>query len=109
MAITAAQVKELREITGAGRRDCKKALGETDGAAMRERIETRHGHHQLAYMSELGMGNRKYLLLDVDQGDKRVQPSDAVEGVVPSSRPHTPRDTPSAAACRSRRSSPGGA
>ena len=31
MAITAAQVKELREITGAGMMDCKKALGETDG------------------------------------------------------------------------------
>ena len=29
--ITAAMVKELREITGAGMMDCKKALGETDG------------------------------------------------------------------------------
>ncbi len=31
MAITAAQVKELREITGAGMMDCKKALTATDG------------------------------------------------------------------------------
>lgn len=31
MAITAAMVKELREITGAGMMDCKKALSETDG------------------------------------------------------------------------------
>lgn len=31
MAITAAQVKELREITGAGMMACKKALNETDG------------------------------------------------------------------------------
>jgi len=31
MAITAAQVKELRERTGAGMMDCKKALQETDG------------------------------------------------------------------------------
>ena len=31
MAITAAQVKELREITGAGMMDCKKALTETNG------------------------------------------------------------------------------
>lgn len=30
-AITAALVKELRETTGAGMMDCKKALGETDG------------------------------------------------------------------------------
>jgi elongation factor Ts len=29
--ITAAQVKELRDKTGAGMMDCKKALGETDG------------------------------------------------------------------------------
>lgn len=31
MAITAAQVKELRELTGAGMMDCKKALTDTDG------------------------------------------------------------------------------
>ena len=59
------------------------ALSETDGAAMRERIESRHGHRQLSYMHELGMGNRRYLLLDVDKDDARVQPADAVEGVVP--------------------------
>lgn len=31
MAITAGMVKELREMTGAGMMDCKKALTETDG------------------------------------------------------------------------------
>ena len=31
MAITAAMVKELREMTGAGMMDCKKALTQTDG------------------------------------------------------------------------------
>ena len=31
MSISAAQVKELRDRTGAGMMDCKKALGETDG------------------------------------------------------------------------------
>ena len=31
MAITAAMVKELREMTGAGMMDCKKALNETAG------------------------------------------------------------------------------
>lgn len=31
MAITASMVKELREMTGAGMMDCKKALSETDG------------------------------------------------------------------------------
>lgn len=31
MAITASMVKELRELTGAGMMDCKKALTETNG------------------------------------------------------------------------------
>ena len=31
MAITAAMVKELREMSGAGMMDCKKALTEADG------------------------------------------------------------------------------
>ena len=38
MAITAAMVKELRDMTGAGMMDCKKALGATDGN-MDEAIE----------------------------------------------------------------------
>ena len=31
MAVTAAMVKELREMTGAGMMDCKKALTATEG------------------------------------------------------------------------------
>ena len=31
MAVTAQQVKELRQATGAGPLDCKKALEQTDG------------------------------------------------------------------------------
>ena len=31
MAFTAADVKNLREMTGVGMMDCKKALAETDG------------------------------------------------------------------------------
>lgn len=31
MSITATQVKELRDVTGAGMMDCKRALAETDG------------------------------------------------------------------------------
>ena len=38
MAITAAMVKELREMTGAGMMDCKKALNETNGK-MDEAVE----------------------------------------------------------------------
>ena len=39
MAITAQMVKELREMTGAGMMDCKKALTETDGD-MEKAVET---------------------------------------------------------------------
>ena len=38
MAVTASMVKELREMTGAGMMDCKKALNETNGN-MDEAIE----------------------------------------------------------------------
>ena len=59
------------------------ALSDEDGAALRERISTRHGHRQLAYMEELGMGNRRYVLLDTDNADAHIRPADAVKGVVP--------------------------
>ncbi len=48
-----------------------------------ERIESRHGHRQLTYMKELGMGNDKYVLIDTDNGDSRIYPEDAVKGVKP--------------------------
>ena len=59
------------------------ALKDEDGAVLRERIESRHGHRQLSYMKELGMGNNRYILIDIDKADRRIQPADAVEGVVP--------------------------
>ncbi|MCR5208393.1 MAG: DUF362 domain-containing protein [Eubacterium sp.] len=59
------------------------ALDEKDHADLVERITTRHGHRQLSYMNELGMGNMKYVLIDLDNGEKRIYPKDAVEGVIP--------------------------
>lgn len=47
-----------------------------------ERIETRHGLRQLAYMHELGMGNWRYVLLDMDNGEAPVSLDDAVVHVV---------------------------
>ena len=38
MAVTAKMVKELREMTGAGMMDCKKALVEIGRASCRERV-----------------------------------------------------------------------
>ena len=38
MAVTAPMVKELREMTGAGMMDCKKALSATDGEIGRAHV-----------------------------------------------------------------------
>ena len=38
------------------------------GKHMIERIESRHGLRQLSYMKELGMGNDRYKILDIDTG-----------------------------------------
>ncbi len=59
------------------------ALSPEDGKYMRERIETRHGHRQLSYMEELGMGNRRYHLIDIDNADREIRSADAVKGVKP--------------------------
>lgn len=48
-----------------------------------ERIESRHGHRQLSYMTELGMGNSKYHLIDIDNGGNEITAADAVKGAVP--------------------------
>ncbi len=59
------------------------AMSEEDHHDFIQRIETRHGYRQLSYMKELGMGNDRYILIDVDNDDKRITAADAVEGVVP--------------------------
>ena len=59
------------------------ALKDEEHKDMVERIETRHGHRQLSYMKELGMGNDKYILVDVDNNDAKIFPADAVKDVVP--------------------------
>lgn len=59
------------------------ALSESDRHALQERIESRHGHRQLSYMKELGMGNDKYRLVDLDNDERPITAADAVKGVVP--------------------------
>lgn len=59
------------------------AMREEDHHDLVERIETRHGLRQLTYMKELGMGNDRYQLIDIDNDDAVIQPADAVAGVVP--------------------------
>lgn len=48
-----------------------------------ERMETRRGLRQLSYMKEMGMGNNRYVLVDLDNKETRIQPKDAVAHVVP--------------------------
>lgn len=59
------------------------AMTPEDRHAMVERIETRHGHRQFSYMKELGMGNNRYILIDLDNGGKRITAADAVVGLKP--------------------------
>lgn len=59
------------------------ALKEGDRHDLVERMESRHGLRQLTYMKELGMGNDRYQLIDIDHEDAEIQPEDAVKDVVP--------------------------
>lgn len=59
------------------------ALEEKDHADLVERMESRHGLRQLAYMKDLGMGNDRYVLIDLDREEVRITPKDAVAGVIP--------------------------
>lgn len=59
------------------------AMQEKDRHALVERMESRHGLRQLSYMKELHMGNDRYKLLDIDNGDQEISLADAVKDVVP--------------------------
>lgn len=57
------------------------ALDNKDRRSLVERMETRHGLRQLSYMQELGMGNRLYTLVDIDNNDAHISVKDAVQDV----------------------------
>lgn len=59
------------------------ALHDGDGHDLKERMESRHGLRQLSYMKELGMGNDKYILIDLDNNEAVILPKDAVKDVKP--------------------------
>ena len=62
-------------------------LPEGGGKAMIERVETRHGLRQLSYMKELGMGNDRYHLIDIDNGDVEITAAEAVKDIEPVWKP----------------------
>ena len=51
-----------------------------------ERMESRHGFRQLSYMKEIGMGNDRYILIDLDNNEVRITPKEAVKDVKPFKR-----------------------
>lgn len=57
------------------------AMTEAEHHDIVERIETRHGLRQLSYMKELGMGNDRYILIDLDNGGRRITAAEAVKGL----------------------------
>ena len=59
------------------------AMTEAEHHDIVERIETRHGLRQLSYMKELGMGNDRYVLIDLDNGGRRITAAEAVKGLKP--------------------------
>ncbi len=59
------------------------AMQEHQHADLVERMESRHGLRQLSYMKELGMGNDRYRLLDIENDDSRIWPAAAVRNVIP--------------------------
>ncbi len=59
------------------------SLPEGGGKALIERVETRHGLRQLSYMKELGMGNDRYTLIDIDNDDAEITAAEAVRNVTP--------------------------
>ncbi|MBO5652353.1 MAG: DUF362 domain-containing protein [Selenomonas sp.] len=61
--------------------DCVYALPEESKKDLVERMESRHSMRQLTYMKELGMGNDRYQLIDLDNGDKVITAAEAVKGI----------------------------
>lgn len=57
------------------------------GKAMIKRVETRHGLRQLSYMKELGMGNDRYTIIDLDNGDAEITVEEITKNIEPEWEP----------------------
>lgn len=58
-------------------------LPEKDRHDLVERIELRRSLGQLYHMKELGMGNDRYVLIDIDNDDVRITAADVAAAAVP--------------------------
>lgn len=59
------------------------AMKENDHKDLIGRMESRHSLRQLSYMKEMGMGNNRYKLIDLDNENAVIDAAAAVDGVVP--------------------------
>lgn len=62
------------------------AMEEHEHHDLVERITSRHGLRQLTYMKELGMGNDRYILLDIDNNDAVIPVMETVKDLKPFTR-----------------------
>ena len=60
--------------------DCVYALPEESRHELVEPLESCYSMRQLTYMKEMGMGNDRYQLIDIDNGDKVITAAEAVKG-----------------------------
>ena len=67
--------------------DLVHSLPAGSGKALWERIVSRRGLRQLSYMKELGMGNDRYTLIDIDNGDAVITAEEAVKDIEPVWKP----------------------
>ena len=66
--------------------DLINAMTEEQHHDLWERMQSRHGFRQLSYMKELGMGNDKYILIDLDNDCCLLTAKEAVKDVKPFKR-----------------------
>lgn len=59
------------------------AMKEEEKHALVERMSSRHGFRQLTYMKKMGMGNDRYVLIDLDNEEKHIFPADCVVDLKP--------------------------
>ncbi|MBO4217963.1 MAG: DUF362 domain-containing protein [Erysipelotrichaceae bacterium] len=59
------------------------AMSEDQHHDMVERITSRHGLRQLSCMKEMGMGNDRYVLIDLDNDEREMSVQDAVRDLKP--------------------------
>ncbi len=59
------------------------SLPQGGGKDLIERMESRHAMRQQSYMKELGMGNDRYTMIDIDNDDAVITAAEAVRDVKP--------------------------